>query len=130
MAVSGALLTVRVHDGAAWQTIAASKTLTFTLETEEIDTTTKDSSLWKEAINGSRSWSADFDGLLVEDHTTWTLLRNAYLNGTKLWVSVRTPAAHIFDGYGILTSLSIEGPQSDALSLSGSFSSAATMAYT
>lgn len=110
-------------------TLANQSGCTLTLDTDEIDTTNKDSANWKEALNGIRSWSIDFEAMLIETDAPYTTLITCYTSNLPLKFQILTPGAKTFTGRGIVTSLSIEGPFNDAATISGSVSGTTSLAY-
>lgn len=110
-----------IHDGVgAASTVACSRTVSLNLSADEIDTTNRESNKWHESLPSVRNWGVDCESLLIEDHASYAYLRNAYLTRTRLHAAVYMPSGVYYHGYGILSSLSISGPQDDAVTISAS----------
>lgn len=132
-AVSGVSYLFQVNTGTdatpVYTTMAGGRGATLTLDVDEIDVTSKDSSSWHEGLPSIRSWSMDFEGLLLEDQNTYDKVREMYINNVQLKVQLLTPASKTFTGKATLTTLAIEGPHDDALTISGTVRGTAALAY-
>jgi predicted secreted protein len=128
--ISGVGVILKVYcGGGGLVAIAASRSATLALDTDEIDITSKDSPSWHSAILGNRSWSVDFESLLVEDHTTYDYLRNAYLGKLTINMDFLLPAGGHYNGDCIVSSLTADGPHDDVLGFNGSLKGSEALVY-
>ncbi len=94
--------------------VAGQRGATLDRTADTIDSTAKDSAgKWKQNDVSFKSWSADCDGLLVEDDGGYLALEAAYLAGTKVAVTVTFPSGDTQGGQAIITSFPIEAPYDD-----------------
>lgn len=102
--------------------IAHSTSATINIEQDLPDATTKDSGGWADHINGLKSWSVDFDGLVdysasygVEE--LFDNLRNKN-NVTVIW---STGAGSYWQGSASIATLSMTADMEAPISYSGTF---------
>lgn len=100
--------------------IAAQKNCTVSWEQDLPDATTKDGAGWAEHILGSRSVTCDFDGLMSTTGLSADGLV-AYIRNRKTVVLAINGMGTPIVGEACLKSVSINAPQEDAASISGSF---------
>ncbi len=108
-------------DGTA---IASTTSHSLSLELATRDATTKSSAGWEEVCPGMRSWSIDFDALVnLDDAYTYDNVRALIANRTEvtLLFSNLTSGDPQWSGKAILTSVSLEAPLEDSVTMSGSF---------
>lgn len=129
-AVSGVSFLVKVNTGTegapVWTTVAGQRNATLNLESDAIDTTSKDSSGWHEEIVGINNWSIEFDGLIIEDDAGYLELEDAYMSKALVQVQLSTPAAHTYTGKARIT-LSLEGPYDGEATVSGTLTGTAAL---
>jgi len=121
-AVSGVDFLVKVNTGTeqtpVWTTVGGQRNATLNLESDAIDTTSKDSNGWHEELVGINNWSIEFDGLILEDDTGYMELEEAYMNKSLVMVQLSTPAGKTYTGKARVT-LSMEGPYEGEATISG-----------
>ena len=78
---------------------------------------------WKNYITGLKEWSASSEGdyTVTSDVTGQELLQTAFLNGTEVVIKMYVDATNYYTGASIITSLSIEDPVDDVVSISIEF---------
>ena len=78
---------------------------------------------WKNYITGLKEWSASSEGdyTVTSDVTGQELLQTAFLNGTEVVIKMYVDATNYYTGGAIITSLSIEDPVDDVVSISIEF---------
>jgi hypothetical protein len=72
----------------AWTLIPNVKDLTLNLETAEADVTTRANAGWRATIATLKDGSIEFQMVFNSDDTSFTALRDAYLNSTPVEVAV------------------------------------------
>lgn len=101
--------------------IAGQKDASLSLDMENYDITTKDST-WTESISGYRSWSVECQALVspVSENTDeiFDFFLSRYLSGEPIQVTIKMDAKHEFSGMCVLTSLPVEFPTQDVVSYS------------
>ncbi|MFW6079004.1 MAG: phage tail tube protein [Gemmatimonadota bacterium] len=91
------------------------RNFTLTVEAEEIDVTSHDSSGWRERIYGLRTWGLDGEALYVDDNTGQDQIREALSSETvKTITVVPTTGDKNWQGDAIATSWDLGGPNDDA----------------
>ena len=126
--INGTDLLLKVGDSGAEEVIAHSTSCSLEVSMDEIDQTNKDSAGWKSIIGGSRSWSVSCDNLYQNEvhasKETFTSLWQ-YLDGRdKIYVELAVKNASsgdnnlFYEGYGYITSLSVNGGTEDQSSFS------------
>lgn len=68
---------------------------------------------WKENEIGFKSWGIDADGLVVESDAAFVALEAAFAAGTKVTVTLTTPANNTYTGTAIITDFPIDAPYDD-----------------
>lgn len=114
-----------IVDGA---TIGGTKSFTLDIRNANIDSSSKDSEGWTDRIAGKRDWSVTFDGLYDPagvfnfeqlfdsvDTRDQVQLEMAVIDGTG--------GGELYEGYAILSSLSLTANMEDAVTYSGTFES-------
>lgn len=78
---------------------------------------------WKSYISGLKEWSASSEGdyAVHTDTTGQQALQDAYLAGTDVTVKLYVDATHFYTGKAIVTSMSVEDPVDDVVSISIEF---------
>lgn len=131
---NGTLLGLYINDGGTYEKIAHATTHGLDLSTAMIDTTTKDSSGWFEALPGLRNGKASVEGIVVFDEGSseqnWDQLYAAWTGRTKLTVRWNTGVTGdtYYQADAYVDSLSMGAPMEDKVTFSGSlqFTSAIT----
>jgi predicted secreted protein len=110
-------------------TMAATRSFTLTINSNLIDTTTKDSDAWGDTLYGFKDWEVSFDGLydpsavfnaeevydaILADDTVF--LEMAVIDGTG--------GGLVFSGNANATGLTMSAAYNDAVTFSGSFKGA------
>jgi len=75
---------------------------------ELIETTSKDSSGWREQMSGVKEWGIEADGLLIVNDRGYCALENSFINDTKLMIQMMTPSGLKYKGEVIVTDFPIE----------------------
>ncbi|NSW92319.1 MAG: phage major tail protein, TP901-1 family [Firmicutes bacterium] len=113
-AITGVDFIIKVNTGTVgapvWTAVGGQRNATLNMATSEVDVTSKDSAGWHEGIPGIRSWSIEFDSLLLEGDAGLAALEAAYMNGEQVQVQMATPAGNTYDGIATLTDFSYEAP--------------------
>jgi predicted secreted protein len=102
--------------------IAHSTSATLNIEQDLPDATTKDSGGWADHINGLKSWSLDFDGL-VDYAASYGAeeLSDNLTNGNNLIVRWSTTIGSYWQGTASLSSLTMSADMESPLTYSGTF---------
>lgn len=109
--------------------IGGTKSFTLTINSNLIDTTTKDSDAWGDSLYGSKDWEVSFDGLYDPDATvnaeeiydaivgdTTVILEMAVIDGTG--------GGLVFRGNANATGLTLSAGYNEAVTMSGGFKGA------
>ena len=93
--------------------------------------TTELGSDWKSYISGLKEWSASSEGdyAVHADATGQQALQDAYLAGTDVTVKLYVDATHYYTGKAIVTSMSVEDPVDDVVSISIEFTGNGELTY-
>lgn len=122
-AVTGVDFLIKVNTGTeaspVWTAVAGQRNATLNLSMSEVDTTSKDSGGWHEGLASIRSWSIDFDSLLIEDDAGLAELENAFMNQEQVQVQLATPAGYTYTGKATLTDFSYDMPYEGEATASG-----------
>ncbi len=75
---------------------------------------------WKNFITGLKEWAASSEGdySVTVDKTGQELLQSAFLSGDDVTVKLYVDATNFYTGKAIVTSLSVEDPVDDVVSIS------------
>lgn len=110
--ISGVNFLIKVNTGTesapVWTIVGGQRNATLNKSTETIDVTSKDSGGWTESIPGRRSWSIEFDGLLILGDAALEALQTAWEQGQQVLVQYTTPDGRAETGLATLTALNIE----------------------
>ncbi len=120
--VNGTNLVLYVSDGGIDKAFGHSRSFTLNVEANTIDATSRASAGWSEFIMGSRSFTLDFEGLVsYDDDINVEWLQTAVENKTKFLVKFTDNLAGnlIYNGYVYISNLSIESPNEDVVTYSG-----------
>lgn len=104
--------------------IGASKSFTLTINSQTIDTTSKDSDAWGESLYGSKDWNVSIDGLYdPASPMNAEELFDAIVNDTRLLLEMAvidgTGGGLVFRGYANASGLTIGASYNDAVTFSG-----------
>lgn len=123
--------------------IAYSTSCSLEISMDEIDQTSKDSQGWKDIIGGTRSWSVSSDALYANESQTnedfrslFDLLGGSSNGRSKIYVELAvndgsgTDNNVYYNGYGYVTSLSVNGGTEDQASFSVSITGSGILAET
>ena len=83
-------------------------------------------------IAGLKEWSASAEGAynVHTDTNGQTALQNAFLNGTDVDLKLYVNNTNYYSGQAIISSLSVEDPVDDVVSISIEFQGNGALAYT
>ena len=111
--------------------IAHSTSATINIEQDLPDATTKDSGGWADHINGLKSWSVDFDGLVdySASYGAEELFDNLK-NKNNVTLRWSTGSGSYWEGTASLASLSMTADKESPLSYSGTFTGKGTLSRT
>ena len=86
---------------------------------------------WKKFIAGLKEWSASAEGSysIHTDTDGQTALQNAYLNGTEVELRLFVNATNYYSGNAFISSLSVEDPVDDKVSVSFEFQGTGVLTY-
>lgn len=111
-----------------WTPIGGQRNATLTLETEDLDVTTKDSSgAMRERLATFISWSVACDGLWVESDAGLQALRDNWRNRSLVTIRIKFADDDIEEGQAIITSVDLDSPYDDAATYSAEFSGASEL---
>lgn len=101
-------------------TVGQSTTASISLDADTIDVSTKDSSGYQEVIQGQKSGTIDFEGLVdIAGNTTGGAIYTYWTAGTSVsWTF--SDGTKTLSGNGVVTNLSIDAPMEDVATYSGS----------
>lgn len=87
---------------------------------------------WKNFIAGLKEWSASAEGAynVHTDANGQAALQNAFLNGTEVDLKLYVNNTNYYGGQAIISSLSVEDPVDDVVSISIEFQGNGALAYT
>lgn len=120
--VNGTNLVLYVSDGGVDKAFGHSRSFTLNVEANTIDATSRASAGWSEFLMGSRTFSLDFEGLVsYDDDINVEWLQTAVENKTKFLVKFTDNLAGnlIYNGYVYISNLSIDSPNEDVVTYSG-----------
>lgn len=100
--------------------VAQSTTCSITLDADTIDVSSKDSSGYQVVIQGQKSGTVDFEGLVdLAGNGTGGAIYTYWSAGTSVaWIF--SDGTKSISGNGIVTNLSIDAPMEDVATYSGS----------
>ena len=98
-------------------TIGKAKDVELDVTASELDTTTRMSGGWKEFIQGLKEWNITVDQLFIVSDAGLILLRDAFLNGTQIAVSMEDENDDGFSGTVIVTNMKFAQPLDGAIML-------------
>jgi predicted secreted protein len=86
---------------------------------------------WKSYIGGLKEWTASAEGdfNIHTDLTGQAALQTAFLNGTAVDAQFYVDGTHYYGGKAIISSLSIEDPVDDVVSISIEFTGNGTISF-
>jgi len=87
---------------------------------------------WKSYIAGLKEWTASAEGdfNIHTDQTGQAALQTAFLNGTAVDAQFYVDGTHYYGGKTIISSLSIEDPVDDVVSISIEFTGNGAISFT
>lgn len=87
---------------------------------------------WKSYIAGLKEWTASAEGdfNIHSDQTGQAALQTAFLNGTAVDAQFYVDSTHYYGGKAIISSLSIEDPVDDVVSISIEFTGNGVISFT
>ena len=121
MAIAGKNGKVIICDSSGKVLSIKSWSLELSLDTLEITALGDD---WKKYIAGLKEWTASSEGdyEVTQDATGQAALQSAYLAGTVVTVKLYVDSDNYYTGSAYISSLSIEDPVDDVVSISIEFS--------
>jgi len=86
---------------------------------------------WKNFIAGLKEWSASAEGAynVHTDTDGQAALQNAFLNGTEVDLKLYVNSTNYYGGQAIISSLSVEDPVDDIVTISIEFQGNGALAY-
>lgn len=86
---------------------------------------------WKKYISGLKEWTASSEGdyEVNTDTTGQKALQTAYLNGTTVVVKLYVDGSNYYTGEAYISSLSIEDPVDDVVSISIEFTGTGALSF-
>ena len=86
---------------------------------------------WKKYISGLKEWTASSEGdyEVTTDTTGQKALQTAYLNGTTVVVKLYVDGSNYYTGEAYISSLSIEDPVDDVVSISIEFTGTGALSF-
>jgi predicted secreted protein len=104
--------------------IGATKSFTLTVNSQTIDTTTKDSDAWGESLYGSKDWNVSVDGLYdPDDPMNAEEIFDAIVGDTRLLLEMAvidgTGGGLVFKGYANASGLTVGASYNDAVTFTG-----------
>jgi predicted secreted protein len=86
---------------------------------------------WKKFIAGLKEWSASAEGsfLIHTDTNGQTALQTAFLNGTEVQLRLYLNLTNYYAGNAFISSLSVEDPVDDKVSVSFEFQGSGALTY-
>jgi len=118
--ISGFDAVVKVNTGTpaspVYTTVAGQRGATLNMSISTIDITSKDSDGWEEALLNLKSWSIEFDALVVESNAAYQTLRDIFLsaNPSAVLVQLVTADGTTYSGSALLTEFPHNLPYDDA----------------
>jgi TP901-1 family phage major tail protein len=87
---------------------------------------------WKNFIAGLKEWSASSEGAynVHADTNGQAALQNAFLNGTEVDLKLYVNTTNYYSGQAIISSLSVEDPVDDIVTISIEFQGNGALSYT
>lgn len=113
------------------KTVAAIKNWSLELSLETLETTALGDD-WKKYITGLKEWSASAEGNyeVPTDDEGQAALQSAYMNGTTVTVKLYVDATSYYEGTAYISSLSIEDPVDDLVTISLDFTGNGALSFT
>lgn len=86
---------------------------------------------WKEFISGLKEWSASAEGKwnIVNDAAGQKALQDAYLAGNSVTLRLYVNATKYYEGTAFISSLGMEDPVDDVVSISMEFQGSGALTY-
>lgn len=86
---------------------------------------------WKKFIAGLKEWSASAEGsfAIPTDADGQAALQTAFLNGTEVALKLYVNTTNYYSGNAFISSLSVEDPVDDAVSVSFEFQGTGALVY-
>lgn len=119
--IAGVDVLVSVTVGGTKTVIGGQSGATLSLETNLVETTSKDDAQWASSVPGVRSWSIETEGFMVVDDKAQAELENVWLTNGSMDAEINFPSGKKYSGKILIESQSFEMPQDDAVSFSASF---------
>lgn len=118
--IAGVDVLVKVEDSGSpgsYLTLGGQKGAKLNRKVGTFETTSKDSSGWKEFLASFKEWSVDCDGFVVASDTAFGQLETHFNAGTNVSVQF-TLDSKVYTGTAIITDFPLEMPQDDAVTFS------------
>lgn len=126
--IRGADVLLKIGDTA----VAGQRDCTLSMNGDSIDTTTKTNNGWKTSLQGLKSWQMTMEcvNYLGDAATSQISLKQAFMNGTNIQVSMHFGTGEVYSGEASITSLEMSGTMDDvsiaSLTLEGASALTAT----
>ena len=129
MAIAGKNGKVTIN-GTTDSTVVGIKNWSLELSLETLETTALGDD-WKDYITGLKEWTASSEGdyEVGTDTTGQEALQEAYLDGTSVSVKFYVDSTHYYSGTAFISSLSIEDPVDDVVSISIEFTGSGALTF-
>ncbi len=112
------------------QKVAAIKNWSLELSLETLETTSLGDD-WKKYITGLKEWTASSEGdyEVPTDTQGQAALQEAFLTGSPVTVKMYVDEKNYYQGYAFISSLSIEDPVDDVVSISIEFAGTGALSF-
>lgn len=130
MAIAGKSGKVTIGDSTTAATVVGIKNWSLELSLETLETTALGDD-WKNYITGLKEWTASSEGD-YEIHTDTAgqqALQDAYLDGTTVSLKLYIDSTHYYSGTAFISSLSVEDPVDDVVSVSIEFTGTGALTF-
>jgi len=120
----------KVVIGSAAQKVVGIKNWSLELSLETLETTALGDD-WKNYITGLKEWTASSEGdyEVPGDTAGQAALQTAYLNGDTVTVKLYVDGTNYYTGEAYISSLSIEDPVDDVVSISIEFTGTGALSF-
>jgi len=97
--------------------LAVARDVTVNRSATAIDATTRGGNGWREKCQGLKEWGLSTDAVWIPDDAAYTLVRDAFNNGTVLAVEITDTDGNKDTGSAFVTDLSRPEPLDDVVSV-------------
>lgn len=100
--------------------LAGQKNAKLNRQTKVVDVTNEIEKDWARSLPATKSWSVTCSGMFIKDSQAFSILENAYVNGTLLSIELRG-AEGVYTGSAYLTQFPLSTNFSDTFTYSLTF---------